>query len=92
MEWLPETSVTAAPVRSAIARWAGGGIIRSSAVTRYQLGLIRQAACRPAPVITAPPWEWPARTTGPSSSSMTRRVTAVSSSRDRIGFCTTATR
>src|SRR5689334_9274539 len=44
MEWLPGTSVTVAPVRSAIERWAGGGIILSSVTTRYQLGLIRQAA------------------------------------------------
>ena len=36
------TSVTVAPVRSAIARCAGGGIIRSSVATRYQLGFIRQ--------------------------------------------------
>jgi hypothetical protein len=33
-----------APVRSAIERCAGGGIIRSSLATRYQLGLIRQEA------------------------------------------------
>jgi hypothetical protein len=42
MEWLPGSTV--APVRSAIARCAGGGIIRSSVTTRYQLGLIRHAA------------------------------------------------
>jgi hypothetical protein len=36
--------VTVAPVRSAMARCAGGGIIRSSVATRYQLGLIRQEA------------------------------------------------
>lgn len=41
MEWLPGTSVTVAPVRSAMERWADGGIILSSAVTRYQLGLTR---------------------------------------------------
>ena len=43
MAWLPATSVTVAPARSAMARWAGGGIIRSSVATRYQLGLARQA-------------------------------------------------
>src|SRR4051794_20488682 len=32
-----------APARSAMARWAGGGIMRSSLATRYQLGLMRQA-------------------------------------------------
>src|SRR3984893_15173557 len=43
MAWLPATSVGVEPARSDIARWAGGGIIRSSVVTRYQLGLVRQA-------------------------------------------------
>jgi hypothetical protein len=37
------TPVTAAPVRSAIARCADGGIIRSSLATTYRLSLIRQA-------------------------------------------------
>jgi hypothetical protein len=32
------------PARSDMRRWAGGGIIRSSVATRYQLGLVRQAA------------------------------------------------
>ena len=41
MAWLPGASVTAALARSAMARWAGGGIIRSSVVTRYQDGLVR---------------------------------------------------
>ena len=39
MEWLPAASTTIEPARSDIARWAGGGIIRSSVATRYQLGL-----------------------------------------------------
>ena len=43
-EWLPGTSVSVAPVRSAIERWAGGGIIRSSVAIRYQLGLCRHNA------------------------------------------------
>jgi hypothetical protein len=47
-------SVTVAPVRSAIERCAGGGIIRSSPVTRYQLRLTRQAACPAAQ--TGPRW------------------------------------
>ena len=33
-----------APIFPAMVRCAGGGIIRSSVVTRYQLGLLRQAA------------------------------------------------
>src|SRR5450755_2157964 len=44
MEWLPGASVTVELARSDMARWAGGGIIRSSLATRYQLGLIRQEA------------------------------------------------
>jgi hypothetical protein len=36
--------------------------------------------------------EWPTRITGPSRSSMTRCVTAASSSSDKVGFCTMATR
>src|SRR5438034_231943 len=44
MEWLPAASVMVEPARSDMARWAGGGIIRSSPATRYQLGLIRQEA------------------------------------------------
>src|SRR5258708_18569519 len=43
MEWLPALSTTVDPARSDMARWAGGGIILSSVVTRYQLGLVRQA-------------------------------------------------
>src|SRR5207342_3732639 len=42
-EWLASTSTTVEPARLDISRWAGGGIIRSSVVTRYQLGLVRQA-------------------------------------------------
>src|SRR6266702_8891960 len=35
--------MTVEPARLDMARCAGGGIIRSSVATRYQLGLIRQA-------------------------------------------------
>jgi hypothetical protein len=49
MESLPGASVTVAPMRSDMARWAGGGIILSSLATRYQLGLIRYAASVMAP-------------------------------------------
>src|SRR5882724_12831917 len=44
MEWLAGASATVEPARSDMARWAAGGIIRSSLATRYQLGFIRQAA------------------------------------------------
>src|ERR1700730_14515324 len=49
MAWLPGTAVTVAPVRSAMARWAGGGIIRSSVTSRYHDGLDRQAGSVMAP-------------------------------------------
>jgi hypothetical protein len=44
MAWLPAASTTVEPARSDMARCAGGGFIRSSVATRYQLGLGRQAA------------------------------------------------
>src|SRR5882757_4800247 len=43
MEWLPGASMVVEPARPDMVRWAGGGIILSSVVTRYQLGLVRQA-------------------------------------------------
>src|SRR5258706_16260430 len=49
MAWLPATSVVVEPARAAITRWADGGIILSSVVTRYQLDLVRQAGSVIAP-------------------------------------------
>src|SRR6266705_117206 len=49
MAWLPATSVVVEPARPDMVRWACGGIIRSSVVTRYQLGLVRQAGSVIAP-------------------------------------------
>src|SRR5947209_19563758 len=43
MEWLPATSIVVALARMDMTRWADGGIILSPVVTRYQLGLVRQA-------------------------------------------------
>src|SRR6266487_248523 len=40
----------------------------------------------PATVITAPPYEWPTRTTGPSISSMTDAVREASYGSPRSGF------
>src|SRR5580658_8837324 len=42
--WLPGVSTTVAPARLAMNCCVGGGIILSSVATRYQLGLLRQAA------------------------------------------------
>ena len=44
------TSATVDPARWDMVRWAAGKIIRSSVVTRYQLGLARQAGS-----VTGPP-------------------------------------
>src|SRR5215472_18179384 len=43
-----------------MARWAGGGIMRSSPVTRYQAGLVRQAGWDTTPLRASTPqgtWE-----------------------------------
>src|SRR5207245_2884547 len=45
----------------------------------------------PASVITAPPYEWPTRITGPSCAASVRLVTATSSTNERVGFWTIAT-
>ena len=55
MEWLPGASATVAPALSAMARCAGGGIIRSSVAIRYQLGLLRQAGSETAPASALTP-------------------------------------
>src|ERR1700757_5294862 len=60
MAWLPLTSTTVAPACLDIARWASGGIILSSVVTRYQLGLVRHAGSLIAPLMAPVPhgtWE-----------------------------------
>src|SRR5260370_31116793 len=60
MAWLPLTSTTVAPARLDMARWASGGIILSSVVTMYQLGLVLQAGSLIAPLMAPTPhgtWE-----------------------------------
>src|ERR1700731_106056 len=52
--------MTVAPARLDIARWASGGIILSSVVTRYQLGLVLHAGSLIAPLMAPRPhgtWE-----------------------------------
>src|SRR3981189_2025278 len=49
MAWLPLTSTTVAPARLDMARWASGGIILSSVVSRYQLGFVLHAGSPIAP-------------------------------------------
>src|SRR5437867_12779171 len=60
MAWLPLTSTTVAPARLDIARWASGGIILSSVVTSYQLGLVLHAGSPIVPLMAPMPhgtWE-----------------------------------
>src|SRR5260370_3766683 len=60
MAWLPLTSTTVAPARLDMVRWASGGIILSSVVTRYQLGLVLHAGSLIAPLMAPMPhgtWE-----------------------------------
>jgi hypothetical protein len=55
MAWLPAASSTVEPARADIWRWAGGGIIRSSVATRYQLGLLRHAGSLIVPLRASTP-------------------------------------
>src|SRR6267142_5700336 len=55
MAWLPGTSVTGAPARLDMKRCAGGGIILSSVVTRYQLGFVFHAGASIEPLSAATP-------------------------------------
>src|SRR5215469_15122616 len=55
MAWLPATSVVVALARLAMTRWAGGGIILSSVVIRYQLGLVSQAGSVTVPLRASTP-------------------------------------
>src|SRR5258705_5760085 len=60
MAWLPLISTTVEPARLDMARWASGGIILSSVVTRYQLGLVLHAGSLIAPLMAPRPhgtWE-----------------------------------
>src|SRR5215831_2715052 len=58
--WLPLTSTTVEPARLDMARWASGGIILSSVVTRYQLFFVLHAGSLIAPPSASTPhgtWE-----------------------------------
>src|SRR5258705_6597343 len=47
--------MTVEPARSDMKRWAGGGIIRSSVATKYQLGLVFHAGSLIAPLSAPTP-------------------------------------
>src|SRR5262249_8733473 len=59
--WLAFTSLTVAPARFDIARYASGGSILTSVATRYQLGFVLHAAVETVPCSAATPhgsWEF----------------------------------
>src|SRR5260221_4660659 len=71
-EWLALTSTTLEPARLDMARWASGGIILSSVVTRYQLFFVFHAGSVIAPPSASTPhgtWEsaMNAASAGPTS-------------------------
>src|SRR5260221_9308233 len=55
MAWLPLTSTTVEPARRDMSRCAPGGIILSSVVSKYQLGLVFQAGSLIVPPSAASP-------------------------------------
>jgi hypothetical protein len=86
MAWLPGLSVMVEPTRSDMAPWAGGGIIRSSPATRYQFGLIRQAASLIVPPSAFTPqgtWESAMNAACPAGRSPANEAGNLSRSRNR---------
>src|SRR5262245_59347482 len=75
----------------------GGFLIRSatdSPLSGAKAAMYTSAATLgslPASVITAPPYEWPTRITGPFCASIALRVAATSPASEIVGFCTIAT-
>jgi hypothetical protein len=56
MAWLPATSLVVAPARSAVVRCnAGARSSGSAVVTKYQLGLLRQAGSVTVPLSASKP-------------------------------------
>src|ERR1700689_928842 len=84
--WLAGVSVTVALARSDMARWAGGGIIRSLVVSRYQDGLVRQAGSEITPVSASTPnptWESAMNAASFSGTSAAKAAANLSRSRNR---------
>src|SRR6266481_5705479 len=53
--WLPLTSMTVEPARLDMLRWASGGIILSSVVSKYQLGFVFHAGSLILPLSASTP-------------------------------------
>ncbi|KUJ35903.1 hypothetical protein ADL25_35075 [Streptomyces sp. NRRL F-5122] len=69
-----------------MARCAGGGIIRSSVATRYQVGLVRQAGWDAAPLRTSTPrgtWESAMKAAWPTGMSAANEAANWSRSKNR---------
>src|SRR5258708_5081878 len=90
MAWLPLTSTTVAPARLDIARWASGGIILSSVVTRYQLGFVLHAGSLIAPLMAPMPhgtWESAINAAFSGSTSAAKEAGNFALSRNRKPSC-----
>src|SRR5712671_3345274 len=90
MAWLPLTSTTVAPARLDIARWASGGIILSSVVTRYQLGFVLHAGSLIAPLMAPMPhgtWESAMNAARCGSTSAAKEAGNFALSRKRYPSC-----
>src|SRR5260370_5213225 len=90
MAWLPLTSTTVAPARLDMARCASGGIILSSVVTRYQLGLVLHAGSLIAPLMAPMPhgtWESAISAAFSGSTSAAKEAGNFALSRNRKPSC-----
>src|SRR4051812_47465529 len=88
--WLPLTSTTLDPARLDIARWASGGIILSSVVTRYQLGFVSQAGSLMVPLSAFSPhgtWESAMKAAWSASTSPAKDAGNFALSRKRYPSC-----
>src|ERR1700682_3701760 len=84
--WLPLTSTTVEPARLDMTRWAAGGIILSSVVTRYQLGLTLQAGSLIVPLGAPKPhgtWESAMNAAFSASTSAAKEAAHFALSRNR---------
>src|SRR5262245_26133018 len=84
--WLPGTSLTAEPARLDMIRCAGGGIIRSSVATRYQLGFVFHAAVVTGPFKASRPqgtWELAMNSASAGSTSAANEAWNFARSRNR---------
>src|SRR6202158_5539123 len=90
MAWLPLTSTTVAPARLDMARWASGGIILSSVVSKYQLGFVFHAGWLTAPLMAPRPhgtWESAMNAAFSGSTSAAKEAGNFALSRDKKPSC-----